>query len=293
MAKQRNFWAFIFLFFPLMIYTVIVIMPLFSSFYYSFTDWNGFNPNFNWVGFNNYLKITTDPTFLNAIKNTSIWMIAAIVVPSGFGLMIALILQRKIWGANFFKSLFYLPICLSLAVIGQVWIWIYHPDLGLLNLTLNFLHLNSLTNAWLSDPNTALFAVIVAWCWQQTGLAMVIFLSGLTSIPQELIEAAEIDGANYWQSLWRVVIPLLSPASIVVIALAIINSLKSFDVVYIMTKGGPFHSSDTLAMMMYNESFQKYYIGYGSAVSVVLFLIAMVMIVIYFRQVRELEHLYD
>ena len=293
MVKQRNMWAIIFLFFPLAIYTVFVIMPLLSSCYYSFTDWNGFNPNFSWVGFDNYLKITTDPTFLNAIKNTSIWMAAAIIVPSGFGLMIALILQRKIWGANFFKSLFYLPICLSLAVIGQVWIWIYHPDLGLLNLTLNFLHLSFLTDAWLSDPNTALFAVIVAWCWQQIGLAMVIFLSGLTSIPQELIEAAEIDGANYWQSLWRVIIPLLSPATVVVIALAIINSLKSFDVVYIMTKGGPFHSSDTLAMMMYNESFQKYYIGYGSAVSVVLFLIAMIVIAFYFRQVRELEHLYD
>ena len=122
---------------------------------------------------------------------------------------------------------------------------------------------------------------------------MVIFLAGLTSVPKELTEAAEIDGASYWQSLKHVVIPLLSPATVVVIALAVINSLKSFDVVYIMTKGGPFHSSDTLAMLMYDESFQSYYIGYGSAIAGVLFLIAMVIIAVYFRQVRSLEHLYD
>jgi multiple sugar transport system permease protein/raffinose/stachyose/melibiose transport system permease protein len=122
---------------------------------------------------------------------------------------------------------------------------------------------------------------------------MVIFLAGLTSIPSELTEAAEMDGANYLQSLRHVVVPLLSPATVVVVALSIINSLKSFDVVYMMTKGGPFHTTDTLAMFMYNESFQKYYMGYGSAIAVVLFLIAMVIIVFYFRQVRKLEHLYD
>jgi ABC-type sugar transport system permease subunit len=291
--RTRRLWTVAFLFLPLLVYTIVVIVPLFTSFYYSFTDYNGFNPRFDFVGVKNYLRITTDPIFFNAIKNTVIWMIAAIIIPSGFGLAIALVLQRNIWGANVFKSLFYLPICLSLAVIGQVWIWIYHPDWGLLNLILKGVHLPGLTDAWLGDPHTALIAVIIAWCWQQIGLAMVIYLSGLTSIPGELTEAAEIDGASYWQSLRYVIIPLLAPASVVVIALAIINSLKSFDVLYIMTKGGPFHSSDTLAMMMYNESFQKYYIGYGSAVSVVLFLIAMVIIVIYFRQVRSMENLYD
>src|SRR5512138_1337559 len=172
-------------------------------------------------------------------------MAAAIIIPSGFGLAIALVLHGRIWGANFFKSMFSLPICLSLAVVGQVWIWIFHPDWGLLNITLNALHLGNLTNAWLADPNTALIAVIIAWSWQQVGLAMVIFLAGLTSVPSELTEAAEMDGANYWQALKSVVIPLLSPATVVVVALAIINSLKSFDVVYIMTRGGPFHSSDT------------------------------------------------
>jgi len=155
------------------------------------------------------------------------------------------------------------------------------------------LGLDGLTRAWLADPDTALISVIIAWSWQQMGLSMVIFLAGLTSVPTELTEAAEIDGASYWQALRYVVIPLLMPATVVVMALAIINSLKSFDIVYVMTQGGPFHSSDTLAMFMYTESFKKYYMGYGSAISVVLFAISLVIIVLYFRQVNALDQLYD
>ena len=132
-----------------------------------------------------------------------------------------------------------------------------------------------------------------SWKNRQTGLAMVIFLAGLTAVPRELTEASQIDGANYWQSVRHVVIPLLQPASIVVIALAVINSLKSFDILYMMTRGGPFHSSDNLAMMVYNESFQKYRMGYGSTVAVVLFMITLFVIAIYFRQQRGLEQLYD
>jgi multiple sugar transport system permease protein/raffinose/stachyose/melibiose transport system permease protein len=270
-----------------------VIVPLLSSFFYSFTDWNGFRQDYNWVAFDNFTKIFRDKLFIGAIKNTVIWMAAAIILPVGGGLFLALLLHEGIWGANVYKSLFYLPICLSLAVIGQVWIWIYQPNWGLINTVLRLVELDHLTIAWLANPKTALAAVIIAWSWQQIGLAMVIFLAGLTSIPSELTEAAEIDGASYFKSLIHVVIPLLSPATVVIIALSIINSLKSFDIVYMMTQGGPFHTTDTLAMFMYNESFKKYYMGYGSAIAVVLFLIAMIIIAFYFRQVRKLEHLYD
>lgn len=293
MVWNRRKWITLFSIVPLAIYTIIVIIPLLSSFYYSFTDWNGFNQEFNWIGFDNFAKIFRDKYFSNAIQNTLIWMAAAVVLPVGGGLTLALLLHEGIWGANIYKSLFYLPICLSLAVIGQVWIWIYQPDWGLLNEVLRSINMDQYAMAWLAEKNTALGAVIIAWSWQQIGLAMVIFLAGLTSVPSELTEAAEIDGANYFQSLRYVVIPLLSPATVVVVALSIINSLKSFDVVYMMTQGGPFHTTDTLAMFMYLESFKKYYMGYGSAIAVVLFLIAMVIIVFYFRQVQKLEHLYD
>jgi ABC-type sugar transport system permease subunit len=292
-TRTRRFWAFVFLCVPLAVYTIVVIYPLVSSFIYSFTDWNGFAANYNYTGLANYEKIAHDPLFQNAVKNTVIWTIAAVVIPTLGGLGLALALHGHVRAANLYKSLFYLPICLSLAVVGQVWIWIYQPDWGLINTVLRAIGLEEATKAWLANPDSALPAVIFAWSWQQTGLAMVIFLAGLTSIPEELTEAAQIDGANYWQSVRSVVIPLLAPATVVVVALSIINSLKSFDIVYIMTRGGPFHASDTLAMMVYNESFQKYYMGYGSAVSVVLFAMAAVLIVVYFRQVRNLEHLYD
>lgn len=290
---RRRLWTIGFLVIPMTLYVVIVVAPLLYSFFFSLTDWNGFSKDFNFVGLDNFTKIFRDPLFSNAIKNTVIWTIAAIILPAGGGLTLALILHEQIRAANFYKSLFYLPIALSLAVIGQIWIWIYHPRWGLLNLTLEAVGLEEATRAWLADPDTALAAVIIAWSWQQIGLGMVIFLAGLTSVPPELTEAAQIDGANYWQSLRHVVIPLLRPATVVVVALAVINSLKSFDIVFIMTKGGPFHSSDTLAMFMYNESFQKYYMGYGSAISVVLFLIALIVIAFYFRQVQAVEQLYD
>lgn len=293
MRQASKLWAAAFLAVPLLIYISIVIIPLLTSFFYSFTDWNGFSADFDFVGFENFERMFTDPLFGNAIRNTIIWTAAAVIVPTVGGLVLALALHARGWLSQIYKSLFYLPIVLSLAVIGQIWIWIYQPRWGLLNTVLEGIGLEDATNAWLADPDTALLAVIFAWAWQQTALAMVIFLAGLTAVPPELIEAAEIDGANYWQRVRRVIIPLISPATIVVIALAVINSLKSFDIVYVMTRGGPFNSSDNLAMFMYNESFTKYRMGYGSAISVVLFLITLVMIVFYFRQVRNVEHLYD
>ena len=293
MTRSRRMWAAVFLALPLTVYIVFVIFPLLSSFYFSFTDWNGFDPNYNFVQFANFEKMFSDSLFRNAIGNTVIWTIAAIIIPTGGGLALALVLHSRGIFANFYKSLFYLPISLALAVIGQIWLWIYQPKWGLINATLNAVGLHEATQAWLAKPQYALLAVILAWSWQQTALSMVIFLAGLTAVPQELIEAAEVDGANYFQRVRRVIIPLLAPASVVVIALAVINSLKSFDVLYVMTRGGPFHSSDNLAMFMYNESFQKYNMGYGSAIAVVLFLITLGVIAVYFRQAAQVEHLYD
>ncbi len=294
MGKSLWLWRIGFLAVPLSVYTVVVVAPLLYSFYYSLTDWNGFSPNYNFVGLDNFQRIFRDPLFSNAIENTVIWMIAAIIIPTGGGLFLALMLHEGVRLANLYKSLFYFPISLSLAVIGQVWIWIYQPRWGLLNVVLREVGLGQYARAWLAKADSALPAVIAAWSWQQIGLAMVIFLAGLTAVPTELTEAAQIDGANRRQSLRYVVIPMLRPASIVVIALAVINSLKSFDVVYVMTKGGPFHSSDTLAMFMYNECFQKYYMGYGSASAVVLFLIALVVVAFYFVwQMRAMETIYE
>ena len=292
MEQSNRFWRTVLLAAPVAVFTVFVIWPLLSSFHYSFTNWNGFNREFDYVGFSNYAKIVTDKLFLNAAINTVIWMVAAILLPTLLGLGLALLIDSRVPGGTMFKSIFYLPICLSAVVVGQIWVWIYQPDWGLLNTVIGLVSGEEFRYPWLAKPDTALGSVIIAWAWQQTGLSMVIYLAGLTSIPEDLIEVCEIEGATAWQRIRMLIIPLLTPATVVVIALSVINSLKGFDILYIMTGGGPFHSSDTLAMHMYNESFKKYLMGYGSAISVVLFLIALTIIRIYFRQLRRVDEIY-
>lgn len=292
METQNRLWRVLLLALPILVFSVLVIWPLLSSFYYSFTNWNGFNRDYEFLGLRNFAKIWTDRLFFDAIVNTTIWMVAALVLPTLTGLFLALLLDRQVRGARVFKTVFYLPICLSAIVVGQIWIWIYQPDWGLLNTIVKLAGNPDFNYAWLARPDSALFAVIVAWSWQQTGLSMVIYLAGLTSIPSEMLEVCEIEGATAWQRIWRVVIPLLTPSTVVVVALSMINSLKGFDILYIMTGGGPFNSSDTLAMHMYNESFKKYLMGYGSAISVVLFLIALTIIGVYFRQLRKVDEIY-
>ena len=293
LMRNKIFWRTIFLSPPLIVFSIFVLIPLINSFYYSFTNWNGFNSEYDFVGLENYTRIASDNLFQNSIFNTVIWLISAILIPTILGLLLALLIDSQVRGSNFFKSIFYLPICLSAVVVGQIWIWIYQQEWGLLNIIINLFRENSFEYAWLSKPETSLYSVIIAWSWQQTALSMVIYLAGLTSIPKNLLEASQIEGANIFQRTFFIVIPLLIPATIIVVALSMINSLKGFDILYIMTQGGPFHSSDTLAMHMYNESFKKYRMGYGSAISVVLFFIAVTIIGIYFRQLKKLDELYD
>jgi multiple sugar transport system permease protein/raffinose/stachyose/melibiose transport system permease protein len=292
MERHNTVWRIALLAPPLSVFALFVIWPLLSSFYYSVTNWNGFGSDYAYVGLANFAKIFTDKLFMNAAINTTVWMAAAIVVPTVLGLGLALLLDSKIPGGRVFKTIFYLPICLSAVIVGQIWIWIYQPDWGLLNTMLSNVTGETIRYAWLAKPDTALGSVILAWSWQQTGLSMVIYLAGLTAIPEDLLEVCEIEGAKRWQRILYVVLPLLTPSTVVVIALSVINSLKGFDILYIMTGGGPFNSSDTLAMHMYNESFRKYLMGYGSAISVVLFLIALTIIGIYFRQLRKVDRIY-
>jgi ABC-type sugar transport system permease subunit len=290
--RHNRIWRAALLAPPLTVFGVFVAWPLFSSFFYSVTDWNGFSSDYRFVGLANFAKIASDRLFMKAAINSAIWMAAAIVLPTGLGLILALLLDARVVGARLFKSIFYLPICLSAVIVGQLWMWIYQPDWGLLNTFLSVFGSQKVHYAWLAKPETALWSVIVAWSWQQTGLAMVIFLAGLTAIPEDLLEVCEIEGATGWQRIRDVVLPLLTPSTVVVIALSLINSLKGFDILYIMTGGGPFNSSDTLAMHMYNESFKKYLMGYGSAVSVVLFLITLLIIGFYFRELRKVDRIY-
>lgn len=282
-----------FLLLPLLVYFTFVILPTLNSLYYSFTNWVGYGSDYEFIGLANFEKIFSDRLFSNAIRNTAIWLGLAMTVPTLLGLALALGLQGKRTINTVYKSLFYLPICLSPVIIGIIWVWLYSPKLGIVNIFLRALGLDQLATAWLANPNTALFAVFVAWAWQQTGLNMVIFLAGLTSVPAPLVEAAKVDGASAWQTLRKVIIPMLRPSTVVVLALTAINALKSFEIIWVMTRGGPFNKSDTLAVFMYSESFRKFKMGYGSSAAVILFAMTLIIIFLYFRQIARAEELYD
>jgi len=276
---------------PLAFFAIFVLWPLAQSMYYSLTDWNGLSdPEF--IGLDNFSELLSDPNFIRSFENTAIWLIVAVTIPTVLGLLLAVLLDRPLRGSRLYKSAFYLPITLSLVVVGQVWTWIYQPNWGLINSVLEGLGLDQLTRAWLGDPGTTLIAVILAWCWQQTALALILYLAALTTVPQDLVEAASIDGANARQQFTRIIVPLLRPATVVVITLAVINTLKGFDIVFVLTKGGPFYMSSNLAMYMYEQTFRAYHLGYGAAIATALFGLAIIVVVVYFRQARASERLY-
>ena len=275
---------------PPAFYAIFVLLPLAQSLQGSTWKWNGLGePVF--VGLDNYTRALSDPLFQGAFRNTAVWLLVAVTVPTVLGLLLAVLLDRPLRASRVYKSAFYMPITLSL-VVGARSSWIYQPDWGLLNSVLTALGMGELTRAWLGDPETSLAAVIVAWCWQQTALSLILYLAALTTVPRDLLEAAAIDGASAWQQFRWMIVPLLRPASVVVISLAVINTLKGFDIVFMLTKGGPFHTSDNLAMLMYSETFFKYQVGYGAAIATALFLLAIFVILVYFRQARASERIY-
>ncbi len=281
MKQKLLAWQFLAL--PLAIYAGIIIIPFFGSIVYSFTDWNGISETWNFIGLKNYLRVFTDVNFKGALLHNVVWVIFFLGIPTLFGLLMAVLLDSKVKGATLFKSVIYLPMIFSYVIAGMIWTFIYEPRLGIINLALSRVGLDGLTTAWLANPDTALISVILVAAWQHTGLCMILFLAGLQGVRSDLIEAAQLDGCGERQVFWHVVLPQLSNSAIIVISLTVINSLKSFDIVYIMTKGGPFRSSEVLTTLMYREAFWNYQMGYGSAVANMLFFIVLGIIFLYLR----------
>jgi multiple sugar transport system permease protein len=201
----------------------------------------------------------------------------------GLGLLMALVLSSTALG-RLLKGVFYLPATISAAATGIIWFFVFSPDQGILNSFLRLVGLGGLAHSWLvADPPLNSWAMIVAFTWQGLGPTMMLFLVGLQSIPREPIEAALVDGATGFRLFWHVTLPLLRPMTAVVVGISLINSFKVFDLIWVMTQGGPYRSSETLAVTMYRESFVSFHVGYGAAVAVVLTLIVFVVSVFYLR----------
>jgi multiple sugar transport system permease protein len=272
---------------PLAMYSIWVLMPIFQTLYLSFTNWDGVSPTMNFIGWGNFKRLFEDPYFIVSLWNNIKWLVgfAAISVPVGLG--VAMFLDQKFVGSKIYKTLMYLPMTLSFVVIGQMWSWILEPRNGALNSFLNLFGIHGI--GWLSDPNIVTYSLIMAALWRQIPYAMVIFLAGLNQVPRELVEAAYVDGANSWQRFFHVILPMLRPATIVAVTVNIIDSLRAFDIVFVMTRGGPFYSSSVMANYMYIQAFNNYQMGYGAAIAVVQFLITLVFIMFYMRNVLKME----
>lgn len=273
----------------LLVYSVFTFGTLIYSFVLSFTDWDGLTKNFNFIGFTNYIKLFKDATFYNALKNNMIWAVISLIIPMFLGLFLAVLVDRKIRGENIFKSIFYLPQTLSFVVVGVIWSWVYEPTKGIINSTLSAIGLGSWAQNWIGNPKLTIYSLILTGAWQITGYTMVLYLAGLRSISQDVIEASRIDGANNWQSFWYVVYPMLRNIRTVVIATIVINSFKVFDLVYSMTSGGPGEASNVLALFMYKEAFWKFKMSYGTAISVIQFLIILIVMVVYLTRTIKQE----
>lgn len=271
---------------PVVIELAWVFWPAFNSFQLSFTRWHGVGAA-EPVGLKNYQTLASDPIFLTALQNNVYWIIGfgGLSVIIGFALALALNKPRR--GVGIYRSAIYLPMVFSLAVTGLFWRVMYQPD-GPINVLLATFGINTGEHQWLADPNTALAAILVAAIWRQAGYIMVLYLAGLKGCDPSLEEAAAVDGAGWWQRLRHIVLPQLRNVNTVIFAVTVIDSLRTFDIVWAMTRGGPYNSTQLLSTYMYQVGFTQVNLGYGSAIAVVIFLLAIGFIITYLaRATRE------
>jgi len=260
---------------------VFLVLPFLWTAYWSFTNYGGLGtPQF--AGLSNYLTLLQDPILFTSFGNTFLWTVGSLLLPVGAGLLVAVLTFELIGGA-LYRLPFLLPYALSGAVVGVLWSFVLRSD-GAFNVMLRAMGLEELAKSWLLSPPWNTLAMILAHTWQATGVSVVLFLVGLQAIPRDPIEAARIDGATGWTLFRYITWPLLRPMTVVVIGISLVNSLKTFDVIWVMTQGGPYRSSETLAVTMYRETFVEFKYGYGAAIAVVLSVIVLSLSWLYLRR---------
>lgn len=250
---------------------IFIVIPVFFSFSLSFVDWDLLSP-MKFVGLSNFKDVLTDSMFVQVLINTFVFAIASSVFAVIIPLVLACILNTKIRGSNFYKTAYFLPFITPMIVIAIVWQWVFDPNIGLLNQILHT-HIK-----WLYDVRFAMPALIAVSVWKLIGYNMIIFLSGLSTINQEVLEAAKIDGANSWQVFKNVTVPLLSPTIFFVIVITSISSFQVFDLIYVMTQGGPDNSTMVLVYSIYKYAFEYFDVGKASAIAYILFAIIFVLV---------------
>jgi raffinose/stachyose/melibiose transport system permease protein len=265
----------------LAVYVVFLVYPSITSLFFSLTDWDGLSPSYNIIGLQNYVDMASDPVIWTALKNNAIWTVVTLTVPMVLGLVLAIVLNGSVRGKPILRLIFYTPAVLPLVSIASIWGWLYNPQYGAINELLRVVGLGSWAQPWLGQDSTALAAIMVPAIWLRAGFPMLLYLAALQGIAAEMYEAATVDGATRWQQFWFITMPSLKPAHYIVLALSLIDSFKVFDMVYAMTYGGPGTATQVMGTWMYANVFQYYQAGYGTAIAVVITVIAVVVSIPY------------
>lgn len=283
LLSKENTAGWIFILPALLGIVIFIIIPVICSFGLSFCKWDLLN-NIEYVGLSNYTELFREDLFYKILLNTVIFAISTSVFGVIIPLVLASIINSKIRGSEFFKCAYFLPFITPMVVVGVVWMWIFDPNIGFLNKFLN-LHIN-----WLYDTKFAMPALIIVSVWKLIGYNMIILLSSMSTLSQNLFEAAKIDGANSFQTFKNVTIPLLSPSIFFVIIITAVSSFQVFDLIYLMTEGGPLNSTNVLVFAIYRNAFEYFNVGKASAIAYILFVIILVLTLIQWHYRKKLVY---
>jgi raffinose/stachyose/melibiose transport system permease protein len=264
----------------LALFAAFVVVPVIQAVRYSTYKWNGLGPMDDFVGLENYKNALQDQIFTDAVLHNLIIVVLSVVIQLPLGLAVALLLNREMWGRGAMRVIVFAPYVLAEVVAGVVWLMLLQPG-GMVDAIFDSVGLGDATRLWLGDPEIALYTVMVVLTWKYLGLAIILFLAGLQGVPTDYYEAAQLDGASWWQVQRWITIPLLGPTIRTWVFLSMIGSLQLFDMVWILTKGGPANSTMTMATYLINQGTDRSLYGYASAVAVLLFGISLVLAVVY------------
>ncbi len=281
--REKRRLALLFVLPALAIYAVFMLLPFFTSVYYSLTDWNGATRNLPFTGLDNYTRMLGDGQLLVAAWHNIMWLIWGTLPPILIGVVLALVIWGGVRFTTFWRALFFLPFVLAPIVVGVAWGWIYNPLFGPLNGVLTAAGLDGLTRSWLGDPDTALPAVLVTSAWVSFGFIMVLVLAALQGVDQDVVEAAMIDGAGWWRRVRSVILPQIAPAMTLIGAVMLTYAIGAFDLVFVMTNGGPGTSSELLGTYAYKMAFRRNEVGYGATVALLITVLSLVAALVFVR----------
>lgn len=276
-----------------LMFAVFILWPTAKTVYLSVFDWPGFGA-MKFVGLKNYAIAVFEDSYLrNAFINNIIYLVLTLVFEVGFGLFLAVLVDRPAKFANFLRALFFAPMMLSMVVVGLLWSFIFDVDYGLLNELFRLTGRTAWVRAWMSDPDFAFLGICITSGWKYAGFFMILFYAGLRRIPPQLIESARLDGANDWHILRYIKLPLLREVMIVSVVLCSTGAFKLFDLVYVLTGGGPYHQTEVISTWLVRNAFDRFNLGYGSAIAVLLTILVFVVTLLYLgltRQKRTVEY---